>query len=196
VIPVIEDNADKPVLFKCEQDWSAWLARNHAKSSGIWLRIAKSKSNLKSVSYGEAVEAALCYGWIDGQKRAADASTFLQRFVSRGPRSIWSKINRAKAQALIKAGRMKPAGLQAIERAKDNGQWSAAYDSPSTAVVPSDFQAELKRNTKAKAFFAGLNSQNRYAILWRLQTARKPETRARRVDQFIRMLERGEKLHP
>ncbi len=169
------------VLFKQKKDWAAWLDKNHASSSGIWLKIAKKASDIQSVSYDEALEAALCYGWIDGQKRSYDEASWLQKFVPRGAKSIWSKVNTEKAQALIKRGQMKPAGLKAIERAKQNGQWTAAYDSPSRATVPSDFQAELDRNAKAKAFFATLNSQNRYAILHRIQIAKKAETRTRRI---------------
>ena len=188
---------DMPViLFKRQKDWAAWLDKNHVKSSGIWLRLAKKTSDLKSVSYAEAVEAALCYGWIDGQAKSWDESSWVQKFSPRGPRSIWSKINRAKAEELIKSGRMKPAGLQAIEQAKKSGQWGAAYDSHRTATVPDDFQTALDKNAQAQAFFNTLDSGNRYAILFRLQTAKKAETRARRIEQFIRMLEKKEKLYP
>ncbi len=189
--------AEIPVkLFKSQKDWATWLARYHAKSSGVWLQIARKTGDLKSVSYAEALEVALCYGWIDGQKKALDASAWLQKFTPRGARSIWSKINREKAEALIAGGRMTPSGLAAIEQAKKNGQWDGAYDSHRTAAVPDDLQAELDKNSQAKAFFATLDSTNRYAILFRLQTARKAETRARRIAQFVRMLENHEKLHP
>ncbi len=184
------------MLFKSQKDWTAWLSKNHAKSSGVWLQIAKKTAVLKSVTYAEAVEVALCYGWIDGQGKGLDESAYLQKFTPRGPRSIWSKINRTKAKELIKSGRMQPAGLAAIDRAKQNGQWEAAYDSHRTATVPDDLQAALNRNPKAKAFFATLDSANRYAILWRVQTAKKAETRARRLEQFVHMLENHEKLHP
>lgn len=184
------------LLFKSRKDWTAWLDKNHAKSSGVWLQIAKKAGDLKSVSYAEALEVALCYGWIDGQKKSWDESVWLQKFVPRGPRSIWSKINRAKAEALIKNGQMKPAGLAAIERARQSGQWDAAYDSHSTATVPDDFQAELDKSPKAQAFFNTLDSANRYAILFRLQTAKKAETRARRIEQFMDMLEKHKKIHP
>lgn len=183
-------------LFKTQKAWTTWLDKNHAKSSGIWLRIAKKTGNLKSVSYAEAVEAALCYGWIDGQGKGLDESAYLQKFTPRGPRSIWSKINRAKAEALIESGRMQPAGVAAIDRAKQNGQWAVAYDSHRTATVPADLQNALDHNPKAKAFFATLDSANRYAILWRIQTAKKAETRARRIKQYVHMLENHEKLHP
>ena len=182
-------------LFKSWEDWTRWLDKNHAKSAGVWMKIAKNTGDLKSVSYAEALEIALCYGWIDGQKRSYDDSSWLQKFTPRGPRSIWSKINKAKAEKLIKNGQMKPAGLAAIERAKQTGQWDAAYDSHSTATVPDDFQAALNQNPKAKAFFATLDSTNRYAMLFRLQTAKKPETRARRIEQFIHMLEKHEKIY-
>ncbi len=182
--------------FKGQEDWADWLDKNHAKSTGVWLRIAKKTANTRSVSYDEALQVALSYGWIDGQKKSYDESAWLQKFTPRGPKSIWSKVNREKAEALIRNGQMKPAGLAAVERAKQDGRWEAAYDSPRRAAVPSDFQAELDRHAKAKAFFATLNSANRYAILWRIQTAKKAETRAKRIEQFIQMLERGEKLHP
>jgi len=188
---------DIPVMqFKRQKDWAAWLAKHHASSPGIWLQIAKTTSSLTSVSYAEALEIALCYGWIDAQKKSCDASSWLQKFTPRGANSLWSKINREKAEALIRGGQMQPAGLQAVAQAKHNGRWEAAYDSQSRASVPSDFQAELDKNAKAKAFFATLNSQNRYAILFRIQTAKKAETRARRIEQFIRMLAKQEKLHP
>ncbi|HTP11172.1 MAG TPA: YdeI/OmpD-associated family protein [Anaerolineae bacterium] len=183
-------------LFKTQKAWTTWLNKNHAKSAGVWVQIAKKTSDLKSVSYAEAVEVALCYGWIDGQGKGLDESAYLQKFTPRGPRSIWSKINRTKAMELIKSGRMQPAGLAAIDRAKQNGQWEAAYDSHRTATVPDDLQAALNRNPKAKAFFTTLDSTNRYAILWRVQTAKKAETRARRIEQFVTMLENHEKLHP
>jgi len=183
-------------LFKTQKDWAAWLDKQYAKSAGVWLQIAKKTGKLKTVTYAEAVEVALCYGWIDGQGKGLDESAYLQKFTPRGPRSIWSKINRTKAEALIKSGRMQPAGRAAIDRAKKNGQWDAAYDSHRTAAVPADLQAVLDQNSKAKAFFATLDSANRYAILFRLQTAKKPETRARRLEQFVRMLENHEKLYP
>ncbi len=195
--PKTTAQADIPMmLFKSQEAWATWLSKNHAKSSGVWLQIAKKTGDLKSVSYAEALEAALCYGWIDGQKKALDESAWLQKFSPRGSRSIWSKINRQKAEELIASGRMQPAGLAAIEKAKRSGQWEAAYDSQRTVGVPADLQAALDQNAKAKAFFATLDSANRYAILFRLQTAKKAETRARRLEQFVRMLENHEKLHP
>jgi uncharacterized protein YdeI (YjbR/CyaY-like superfamily) len=183
------------MLFKTQKAWAAWLDKNHSKSSGVWLRIAKKGSEIESVSYAEGVEVALCHGWIDGQKEKYDESSWLQKFTPRGKKSIWSKINREKAQELVNKGQMKPAGLAAIENARQNGRWEAAYDSPSLASVPSDFQAELEKSPAAKVFFATLNGANRYAILFRIQTAKKAETRARRIQEFISMLEKKETLH-
>jgi uncharacterized protein YdeI (YjbR/CyaY-like superfamily) len=195
--PVQKTSNNLPMIsFEGQQEWAAWLEENHAASSGLWLRLAKKASGLSSVSYDEAVEVALCYGWIDGQKKSYDEASWLQKFTPRGPKSIWSKINRGKAEALIANSQMKPAGLRAIEQARQDGRWDAAYDSHSTATVPSDFQAELDKNPAAQAFFASLNSQNRYAILHRIQTAKKAETRAKRIEQFIRLLENQEKLYP
>jgi uncharacterized protein YdeI (YjbR/CyaY-like superfamily) len=184
------------VLFEQQNDWATWLDKNYATSSGLWLRLAKKAADIKSVSYAEALDVALCYGWIDGQKKSYDEQSWLQKFTPRGKKSIWSKINREKAQELIERGQMQLAGLQAIELAKQDGRWDAAYDSQSNATVPSDFQAELDKNAEAKAFFATLNSANRYAILFRIQTAKKAETRTKRIQQFIRMLENNEKLYP
>jgi len=151
---------------------------------------------LRSVAYKEALEVALCYGWIDGQKRPESEQAWLQKFLPRSSKSIWSKINREKALALISSGEMKAAGLEAIENAKKNGRWDAAYDSPSGATVPSDFQAALDASPQAAAFFKTLDRANRYAVLWRIQTVKKVETRRRKIEQFIAMLERGEKIHP
>jgi uncharacterized protein YdeI (YjbR/CyaY-like superfamily) len=183
-------------LFRCEQDWLAWLEKNHDKSPGIWLRIAKKDSGLRSVSYKEALDVALCYGWIDGQKRPESAEAWLQKFLPRSAKSIWSKINREKALALIASGRMQSAGLAAVESAKANGRWDAAYDSFSSATVPTDLQAALDAEPGAQAFFATLDRTNRYAILWRIQTVKRAETRARKIDEYVRMLARHEKIHP
>jgi uncharacterized protein YdeI (YjbR/CyaY-like superfamily) len=182
-------------LFKSREDWAAWLEKNHRKSTGLWLRLAKKTSRLRSVSYKDALEVALCYGWIDGQKRPESEQAWLQRFLSRSNKSIWSKINWEKALALIASGEMKAAGLEAIENAKKNGRWDAAYDSPSGATVPSDFQTALDANPRAKAFFKTLDRANRYAVLWRIQTVKKAKTHARKIEQFIGMLERKEKIH-
>jgi uncharacterized protein YdeI (YjbR/CyaY-like superfamily) len=172
-----------------------WLKKNHSASKGVWLEIAKPGAAQKTITYAEAVEIALCYGWIDGQKKAKDAMYWLQRFTPRRPRSMWSKVNRERAEALIAAGRMQPSGQQEIDRAKADGRWDAAYDSARTAVVPADLQAVLDAHPKARAFFSTLNAANRYAVLWRVQTAKKPETRARRIDTLVAMLARGEKIH-
>jgi uncharacterized protein YdeI (YjbR/CyaY-like superfamily) len=184
--------------LSCETkaEWAIWLAKNHRVSEGIWLRIAKKAANAPSVIYAEAVDVALCYGWIDGQKQADNEHFWLQRFTPRSARSIWSKINRDKATKLMANGQMKAAGLKEIERAKNDGRWDAAYDSARTAEVPIDFQAALDRNAKAKAFFATLNSSNRYAVLFRIQAAKKIETRESRIQKFVQMLENHEKLHP
>ena len=172
-----------------------WLEKNHEKSTGIWLRFAKVKSGLKSVTYPEAVELALMFGWIDGLRKAETADTFIQKFTPRARRSVWSDINRGKVNALIAAGRMRPRGLAEVERAKQDGRWDAAYLSPKTITVPPDLELALKKNRAAGDFFKTLNSANRYAILWRLHTAKKPETRARRLETFLKMLEKGESLH-
>ena len=182
-------------LFKDDAAWEAWLTRHHARSAGMWLRIAKAKSKVKSVSYAEALDVALCYGWIDGQKKTFDDATWLQKFTPRGKRSIWSKINREKVQRLVESGRMQSPGLAAVDRAKANGQWDSAYDSHRTAGVPDDLQRALDAHPKAKAFFATLNSANRYAILFRIQTVKRAETRAKKIEQFVGMLERHEVIH-
>ena len=182
--------------FERQLDWAAWLNENHTSSPGVWLQIAKKGAEATSVSYDEAVEIALCFGWIDGQKQTHSDQFWLQKFTRRSDKSIWSKINRDKALALIEAKKMKPAGLKEIERAKLDGRWDAAYDSSSKATVPSDFQSALDGNAQAKAFFGTLDSRNRYAVLFRIQTAKKAETRARRISQFVLMLERHEKVHP
>jgi uncharacterized protein YdeI (YjbR/CyaY-like superfamily) len=181
--------------FASAAEWESWLGEQHAELPGVWLKIAKKGSGVPSVTFAEALDAALCYGWIDGQARSVDDTWYLQKFTPRRARSTWSKRNREKVAALIEAGRMQPAGLREIERAKADGRWEAAYDAPSTASVPDDLQRELDANPGAAEFFATLNSQNRYAILHRIQTAKKPETRERRIKQFVEMLARGEKLY-
>jgi uncharacterized protein YdeI (YjbR/CyaY-like superfamily) len=195
-MPSPSTEASPARLFTSKREWAAWLEKNHAASSGLWLRTAKKGAPLKSVSYQEALEVALCYGWIDGQKRPENDQTWLQRFCPRSARSVWSKINREKALALIASGEMKPAGLAAIEDARKNGRWESAYDSPGNATVPADLQAALDASPKAAAFFKTLNRANSYAILWRIQTVKKAETRARKIEQLVAMLERHEKLHP
>jgi len=182
-------------LFKTQKAWEAWLRKNAAASTGIWVRMAKKNAALKSINHQETLEVALCYGWIDGQTKLYDEDSWLQKFGPRGPRSIWSKINREKVLALIKSKRMRPAGLAAIERAKANGQWDAAYDSPKNAAPPPDLQKALNANPKAKAFFATLTGSNRYAVLFRIQTAKRPETRVKRIAKFVEMLEKKETFH-
>jgi uncharacterized protein YdeI (YjbR/CyaY-like superfamily) len=184
------------LAFRDQQAWADWLQINHGTSSGLWIQLAKKGSAGRSLSYAEAVEVALCYGWIDGQSKGNNATSWLQKFTPRRKRSIWSKINRERAERLISEGRMQPAGLAEVGRARQDGRWEAAYDSPRVATVPADFQTALKNRPQASAFFGTLNSQNRFAILFRLQTAKKSGTRARRIEQFIRMLENHEKLYP
>ena len=186
-----------PVLsFATTRAWSTWLASHHASSRGVWLRIAKKGSNSASVTYAEALEAALAWGWIDGQKGKLDDAWWLQRFTPRGPKSIWSKVNREKAIVLMEAGNMKPSGFAEIERAKRDGRWEAAYDSQSRSTVPPDLAKALAANPRAARFFETLESYNRYAVLFRIHTAKKPETRAMRIEKFVAMLARHEKLHP
>lgn len=187
---------DDKITFANQEDWEAWLASNGEVVTGIWLRLAKKSAKQPTLGYAQALEGALCHGWIDGRKQAESEHYWLQRFTPRTAKSIWSKINRAKAEALISAGRMHPTGLREIHRAKRDGRWEAAYSSASTSTVPDDLQQALDRNPKAKRFFATLNSQNRYAILFRIQNVKTAETRARKIAQFIDMLNHGEKIHP
>jgi uncharacterized protein YdeI (YjbR/CyaY-like superfamily) len=184
------------MAFKSKEDWQKWLAKNHGEPAGIWLQLAKKASGLASVTYHEALEIALCFGWIDGQKKPLDEKFWLQKFTPRRSRSGWSKVNRAKALLLVEQGFMQPAGLREIERAKADGRWEAAYDSAKTAVVPADLKKALAKSAEAKGFFATLDSANRYAILYRIQTAKKAETRLARIEQYVAMLARQEKLHP
>ena len=183
------------IAFASRDDWAAWLEDHHEETDGIWLQIAKKGSGAKSVSQREAVEVALCFGWIDGQAKPVDDACWLQRFTPRRARSRWSKINRDRATALIERGEMRPAGLREIERAKADGRWDAAYDSPRTATVPGDLAAALDAEEGARAFFDGLDATNRYAILHRVQEAKRPETRARRIAKYAAMCAKGEKLH-
>ena len=187
--------ASAPTLFKNAKAFEAWLKKHHATSDGLWLQIAKKGANEPSVTYPEAIAVALCWGWIDGQKKGLDDQHFLQRFTPRRARSIWSKINVAKVAALIEAGRMQPAGQAQIDAAKADGRWDGAYDGARSATVPDDLQVALAANPQARQFFATINAGNRYAVLWRVQTAVKPETRARRIAQLVDMLARGETVH-
>ncbi|HEV2656681.1 MAG TPA: YdeI/OmpD-associated family protein [Ktedonobacteraceae bacterium] len=186
-----------PILeFATQQDWEAWLAEHYADPTGIWLKIAKKATGVLSISYAEALEGALCYGWIDGQKAAFDEHYWLQKFTPRRAKSIWSQINCDKVASLIEAGRIQPAGLRQVELAKADGRWEAAYACQSKATVPDDLQKALDNNPQACNFFLTLNSVNRYALLFRIQTARKAETRATRIQKFVDMLAKGEKLYP
>lgn len=193
----MESKQDLPIIaFPSQHEWEAWLEAQPVEASSLWLKIAKKGSGIESVSYAEAVESALCYGWIDGQKGAYDERFFLQKFTPRRARSRWSRVNRDKAEELMRQGRMKPAGLDQVERAREDGRWEAAYESQSTATVPDDLQRALDENPAARAFFATLDSANRYAILYRIHDAKKPDTRARRIEKFVVMLNEGKKLHP
>jgi uncharacterized protein YdeI (YjbR/CyaY-like superfamily) len=182
--------------FASDADWEQWLERNHAASEGLWIRMAKRDAGIDSVRYPEVLDCALCFGWIDGRREALDERYFLQRFTPRRPRSRWSRINRDKAERLIAERRMRPAGRAEVERAQADGRWDAAYEGQRNSTIPDDLQRELDARPKAKAFFAELSSQNRYAILYRLQDAKKPETRAQRLAKFVAMLEAGERIHP
>ncbi len=186
---------DKPIVFFEDQKaWRVWLDAEHVTSPGVWLKIAKFKSGTASVTYMEALDVALCYGWIDGQKLPFDDVAWLQKFTPRRPKSPWSRINTRKAEALIAQKLMKPAGLREIERAKADGRWESAYDSHREITVPEDLQAALNANPKAKAFFATLTGTKRFGILYRVHTAKRPETRSKRIEDLVRMLERNETL--
>jgi uncharacterized protein YdeI (YjbR/CyaY-like superfamily) len=186
----------RPILaFDSPEAWEAWLEREHATSDGVWLKFAKKGSGVESVVFAEALEVALCYGWIDSQALSLDERFYLLKFTPRRARSKWSRINRDKVAALMKQGRMKPAGLAQVEAAKKDGRWEAAYASPANVEVPEDLQKALDASPKAAEFFATLNKSNRFAILYQLQDAKKPETRTRRLEKFVGMLERGEKLY-
>lgn len=187
----------QPVLpFASDEEFLTWLDANHETSTGLWIKFAKRDSGIPSVYYAQALDVALCYGWIDGQAKSLDDSYYLQRFTPRTTRSRWSKINRTKVAALIEAGRMTPAGQRAIDAAKADGRWDAAYDSPRTATVPDDLRAALDADPEAAAFFETLSSQNRYAILHRTAEAKRAETRAKRIAKFVEMLARHETIHP
>ena len=179
--------------FKTAADWESWLERNHERAAGIWLKFAKKGSGIPSVTYAEAVDVALCYGWIDGLTRSLDDAYYLQRFTPRRARSKWSQVNTAKVDALIAAGRMRPAGLKEVESAKADGRWAAAYPPASKLTVPEDLQAELDRHPRAKEIFAGLDRQNRTAVLYQLLDAKRPETRARRIAKFVAKMNAGRK---
>jgi uncharacterized protein YdeI (YjbR/CyaY-like superfamily) len=182
------------ILFETQESWGNWLGKNKS-ATGVWVRIAKKGSGINSINYKETLEVALCFGWIDGVSNKFDEKTWVQRFTPRKPNSKWSKINKIKAEELISAGKMKPSGMAAIEIAKQKGIWDAAYDSQKTIEIPEDLQVELDKNPEAAEFFKSLESVNRYAILYRLQTTRNPEIRTKKLAQFIEMLKRKEKIH-
>ncbi len=187
----------RPIIsFETQQNWERWLTEHHTETEGLWLKIAKKEAGISSVNYAEALESAICYGWIDGQKASFDDKYWLQKFTPRRAKSIWSKVNCSKALALIAEGRMQPAGIRQVELAQADGRWEAAYESQSKITIPDDFQRELDNNSKAQEFFTTLNSVNRYAILFRIQTAKKPETRSARISTFIEMLANNQKLYP
>lgn len=175
--------------------WEKWLEKNHSIEAGVWMKFAKKNSPFKTISYSEALDIALCYGWIDSQVKKFDENFYLQKFTPRRSKSIWSKVNTERIEQLIQSGRMKAAGLKQVEEAKKDGRWIAAYDSPGKAEIPSDFLTLLDKNKKAKTFFDTLNKTNVYAITWRIQTAKKPETKEKRMQQIIEMLSKGEKFH-
>jgi len=184
------------VSFETQQDWERWLTEHHTDTVGIWLKIAKKETGIPSVNYSEALDSALCYGWIDGQKASFDDQYWLQKFTPRRPKSIWSKVNCDKATALIAEGRMQPEGIRQVELAKADGRWESAYESQSKITIPDDFQSELDKNQKAKDFFSTLNSINRYAILFRIHSAKRPATRSARINKFIEMLSNNQKIYP
>jgi uncharacterized protein YdeI (YjbR/CyaY-like superfamily) len=188
---------DLPTMFfKSPAAWESWLASNHDHSRGLWVKIAKRNAAAASVTYSQALEVALLFGWIDGQKQKCDDSFWLQKFTPRGPKSRWSQANRATAMRLMKEGRLRAAGLAAIESAKSDGRWAAAYEPQSRATVPPDLQSALAANLVARKFFDALDGHNRYAILYRVNDAKKPETRAKRIATYVQMLARGETLYP
>lgn len=188
---------DRPIIpFPSQEAWEAWLSQQDMTSGGVWMKLAKKGSGIASVTYAEAVEVALCYGWIDGQAKRLDDDYYLQRFTPRRTHSRWSKINRGKAEKLIANGAMKTAGMAEVERARADGRWDAAYDAPSTATVPDDLRIELEKNDRARGFFESLDATNRYAVLHRIQDAKRPETRSRRIEKFVAMLSREEKIYP
>ncbi len=189
------DDGLAKLSFRSAAEWERWLTDNHARSEGVWIKIAKKATGIDSVRYPEVLESALCFGWIDGQRLALDEERFLQRFTPRRKRSRWSRINRDTAERLIAEGRMRPAGLSEVERARSDGRWQAAYAGPKASALPDDLLGELEARPEAKESFEGLSSQNRYAILYRLEEAKRPETRARRLAKFIAMLEAGESIH-
>ena len=183
------------IHFPTAADWEDWLAEHHAKASAIWIQFAKKGSGIPTVGQQEALDVALCYGWIDGQAATGEEPFWLQRFTPRRARSAWSKRNCGKAEALVAAGRMRPSGLREMEAAKADGRWESAYESASKITVPEDLRAKLEENPAARDFFATLKGANRYAILYRIHEAKRPETRARRIEKFVTMLAERKTIH-
>jgi uncharacterized protein YdeI (YjbR/CyaY-like superfamily) len=192
---MVDKNDLQIIAFESSKSWEHWLAVNNGDSIGLWLRIFKKDSETTSVDYVQALDVALCYGWIDGQKKTYDKKSWLQKFTPRRPKSMWSKRNVANVTRLIKSKKMKPPGLKEVEAAKRDGRWRKSYAPPSTMVMPDDFMNELTKNKKAETFFKTLNKANTYAIGWRLQTAKKPETREKRLKMILEMLSKGKKFH-
>jgi len=191
-----ESKSDLPIIsFASDKEWEQWLEENGATSNGIWIKMAKKESGHPSVNHPQALDIALCFGWIDGQRLKFDDEYFLQKFTPRRAKSMWSKVNQDKVAALIAAGKMREAGFKEIERAKADGRWEAAYESQSKMAVPDDLQAALDQNPKAQSFFDSLNSVNRYSILYRITTAKKAETRQKRLEKFVTMLNEGKKIY-
>ncbi len=190
------NKAEIPILgFTSDKEWELWLVKNHANSNGLWLKIFKKDSGCKTVTYAEALDVALCYGWIDGQKKSNDGQSFLQKFTPRRAKSIWSKVNTEHIERLTKAGKMKPAGIKVVEEAKADGRWDKAYSSASKMTIPEDFLKELSKNKKAEAFFKTLNKTNLFSIGFRLQTAKTEETRLKRMKVILDMMKKGTKFH-
>jgi uncharacterized protein YdeI (YjbR/CyaY-like superfamily) len=188
------DDGLPTVFFASPAEWEEWLEQNHESAGGVWIKMAKKASGIESVRHDEAVDVALCFGWIDGRREALDDTHFLQRFTPRRPRGRWSRINRDKVERMTAEGRMRPAGVAEVERARADGRWDTAYEGQRASKVPEDLQRELEARPRAKEFFDGLDSQSRYAFVYRLGDAKRPETRARRLEKFVAMLERGERL--
>jgi uncharacterized protein YdeI (YjbR/CyaY-like superfamily) len=190
------DDGLPELTFASAAEWEAWLEANHESAEGVWLKLAKKGSGIPSVTLGEALDVCLCFGWIDGLRKGLDDDYYLQRYTPRRPRSKWSRINVEKVETLTAAGRMRPPGLAEVERAKADGRWDAAYESPTRIGVPDDLKRELASRPSAREFFEGLDSRNRYAILYGLKDAKRPETRARRLAKFVAVLEAGERIYP
>lgn len=184
------------MFFAEQSEWRSWIVHNHETAQGVWMRFAKKAAPFTSVTYAAALDVALCYGWIDGQLKRFDEESYLVKFTPRGPRSIWSRVNVGHVERLIASGEMQPAGLAAVDSAKADGRWDRAYSSSSKSEVPDDLQQALNENPAALAAFEGLKRDNRYAILFRVETATKPQTRARKITELVAMLARGETIHP